>query len=62
MEQEIKFNSREILTKLAKLQADVDYIKKNISPDKDNELKEEMKMWEEASAEDTADFFEKNNL
>ena len=62
MEQETKFNNKEILVKLAKLQADVDYIKKNIRLDKDNELKEEIKMWEEASAEDSADFFEKHNL
>ena len=56
MEQEIKINAKEIMTKLAILQSDVDYIKEKLS------LEEEMIELERASIEDSADFFEKNNL
>ncbi|MBI2043218.1 hypothetical protein HYT25_02410 [Candidatus Pacearchaeota archaeon] len=56
MEQEIKANVKEIMTKLTRLQSDVDYIKERLS------LEEEMIELEQASIEDSADFFEKNNL
>ena len=61
MEQETKFNPKEIMIKLAKLQADVDYIKENIKLDKDSGLKEEMKIWEEAGVEDLLNW-EKEHL
>ncbi len=54
--EEVKMNSNEIMIKLARLQLDVDYIKAKLS------LEEEMNTWEQMSAEDDADFFEKNNL
>ena len=60
MEQEIKTNGKEILIKLAKLQEDIEYIKSHMK--KNEELESEMKDWEETSAEDSADFFEKHNL
>lgn len=55
MEQE-KVNVKEIMIKLARLQADVDYIKEKLS------LEEEMNVWEQVSAEDSAEFFEKYDL
>ena len=61
MEQETKFNPKEIMIKLAKLQADIDYIKKNIRLNEDNELDKEMKAWEEASEEDIINW-EKENI
>ena len=51
---------KEILTRLARLQADVEYIKSNMKLE--DELKEEMKAWEETGAEDCANFLEKHNL
>jgi len=61
MTQETKLNINEILTKLAKLQTDVDYLKSRMEPE-DKKLEAEMKSWEEASVEDASDFFEKHNL
>lgn len=60
MEQEAKLNAKEILTKLAKLQADVDNIKSQMKLEED--LKTEMKQWEGTSAEDSSNFLEKYNL
>lgn len=56
MEQETTINAKDIMTRLARLQSDVDYIKEKLS------LEEEMIELEQASAEDSADFFEKHNL
>lgn len=52
-------DAREILIKLARLQADVEYIKSHI---KSAELKIEIAGWEETSVEDTSNFLKKNNL
>ena len=57
MEQEAKFNQREIL---AKLQANVEYIKSNMKI-KNKESEEEMKAWQKASEEDILNW-EKENL
>jgi len=66
MEQEIKVSNREIIEKLARLQADIEYIKSHMKLDKDSEedkeLQLEMRTWEEASEKDNANFFEKYNL
>ena len=51
MEQETKITINEILKRLAKLQAEVNFIKSQINFEKIN-LEEEMKTWEEASEED----------
>jgi hypothetical protein len=56
MEQKTKSEAKEILVKLAKLQADIEYIKQHI------QLEEETQTWEKVSAEDSANFFEKHNL
>ena len=53
---------KEILTKLARLEADVEDIKLHIKLERDKELETEMKDWEETSAGDASDFFEKHNL
>jgi len=55
-----RLDVKEILLKLAKLQADIDFIKSRISDD--GRLKSEMIEWEEASVEDTSNFLEKYNL
>ncbi|MBS3077510.1 hypothetical protein J4233_04530 [Candidatus Pacearchaeota archaeon] len=60
MAQEMNLDVKEILTRLARLQADVEYIKSNMKLE--DELKEEMKAWEETGAEDCANFLEKHNL
>ncbi len=44
------------MQRLVKLQADMNYIKEHMI------LEKEMREWEEAGAEDSADFFEKHNL
>ncbi len=56
MEQELKHNMEIILNKLNSMQSDIHKIKDYI------ELKEEIADWEEAGAEDSAEFFEKNGL
>ncbi|MBS3093633.1 hypothetical protein J4456_03590 [Candidatus Pacearchaeota archaeon] len=61
MEQEIKINAKEIMEKLSKLQEDIEYIKKNMKTDEIS-LDEEMKLWEQASEEDIAEFNRKHNL
>ena len=61
MEQEIKINAKEIMEKLSKLQEDIEYIKKNMKTDEIS-LDEEMKLWEQASEEDIAEFNRKYNL
>ena len=61
MKIETKLNVNEILTKLSKLQADVDYIKSHIGKE-DRSLEAEMRCWEKISVEDTSDFFKKYNL
>lgn len=58
METETKLTSKEILARLAKLQAEVDYLKKHVDNDSkeevvvDSELREEMKEWEQAGVDD----------
>ena len=56
MKQEIETNTKEIIQRLAKLQLDIEYIKKHIFLED-----KEMKMWEEASEEDIVRW-EKENL
>ncbi len=54
--------SKEILTKLAKLQEDVEYIKLHFKLKRDEDLEAEIKEWENASAEDTSNFLDKHDL
>ena len=54
--------SKEILTKLTKLQTDIEYIKSRMELGKSEELEMEIKKWENASAEDSSDFFNRRNL
>lgn len=67
MAQEVKFNVNEVLAKLARLQADVEYIKSHIKQEEskelegDKELQAEMKAWEQASEEDIINW-EKENI
>ena len=61
-QEEYKINAKEIMLKLAKLQIEVDYLKSHLEPEEDKELEREIRMWEEAGVEDSADFFEKHNL
>ncbi len=44
------------------LKQDMIKMKAILEKEQDKNLKQEMKMWEEAGAEDGADFFEKHNL
>ena len=60
MSQEIKVDAKIIMEKLAKLQADVDYLKNNMVA-KNPELKAEMESWEEAGSEDLLNW-EKEHL
>lgn len=62
MEQEAKINTQEIMEKIAKIQADIEYIKSHMNFKEDKELEKEMNIWEEASAEDSEDFFEQHHL
>ena len=52
--------SKEILDRLVKLQSDIEYIK--VKVESNGELQLEMSDWENASAEDSSDFFEENSL
>ncbi|MEN9626452.1 MAG: hypothetical protein RL557_780 [archaeon] len=60
MEQEIKVNANDIMEKLEKLQEDINFIKKNITAE--ISLHEELKIWEQASEDDIAEFNKKHNL
>jgi len=60
MSQEIKINAKEIMEKLAKLQADVEYLKANMITE-NPELKAEMEAWEKAGEEDLLNW-EKEHL
>lgn len=62
MTQETKLNMNGIIRRLAKLQSDLNYVKEKIEFLENNTLKSEMAIWEEASVEDSTDFFEKHDL
>ena len=54
--------SKEILTRLVKLQSDVEDIKVHIKIGGTNDLDMEIKNWENVSVEDSSNFLEENNL
>lgn len=56
---EIKVNTKELIERLARLQSDVDFIKKQLLSD--DSFKKEMNEWEQASEEDIINW-EKENL
>jgi len=54
--------NRKIFAGLARLQADIDYLKAQLRQSRDQSLEEEMAEWEEAGAHDAAEFFQNHNL
>ena len=56
-----KFN-KELISKVIRIQVELDEIKSQIGLINNQNLKEEMKLWEETGAEDSEEFFERNNL
>ena len=62
MVQEIKINAQDIVARLVKLQSDINFIKEKMNFVDEKLLTAEMEAWENASAEDSADFFDKHNL
>lgn len=61
MGQEIKLNSNEIIARLAKLESDMEYIKRKLKLERNLALKAEMEAWEQASEEDVVNW-ERENL
>ncbi len=63
MEQLTKIDAKEIISRLAKIEVDMNYIKEHINKQKeeDKELEEEIKAWDKLSEQDTLRW-EKENL
>lgn len=64
MEQEVKINVQEIITRLAKIESDLELIKEKLTVNENDENREidaEMEAWQRASEEDIINW-EKENL
>lgn len=60
MPQEVKVNVQEIITRLSKIESDLEFIKEKIIRDDNQELKAEMEAWQRASEEDIINWEKKN--